>query len=112
MGGHIDRCNHKNCQRLHLSYNSSINRHCPKCQGHKGKQWIEDSVNDVFNDTYFHVVFTIPLCLNELALQYPKELYAAMFRASWLVIKGFGGNPKFLGAQTGMISILHTWGKT
>lgn len=111
MGGHIDKCTQQACQHMHLSYNSCRNRHCPKCQGHKKAQWITARESDLLNCSYFHVVFTIPSCLNALALEYPRELYSTLFKISWQVMKGFGANAKNLGAQMGMISVLHTWGQ-
>lgn len=111
LGGHIDRCSHAPCGRLHLSYNSCRNRHCPKCQGHLKQRWIEARTKDLLNTSYFHVVFTLPGELNALALRYPKQVYDSLFKVSWRVIRDFGANPKFLGAQTGMIAVLHTWGQ-
>src|SRR5680860_201532 len=60
LGGHIDRCNNPCCQRLHLSYNSCRNRHCPKCQGHKREEWIRARGEELLKAPYFHVVFTLP----------------------------------------------------
>lgn len=111
MGGHIDRCNHPGCQKLHLSYNSCRNRHCPKCQGHLKEQWIVSREADLLNCRYFHVVFTLPEELNELSLQTPAIFYKVLFKTAWDVLNAFGSNPKFLGAQTGMIAVLHTWGQ-
>lgn len=111
MGGHIDRCDHHSCQKLHLSYNSCRNRHCPKCQGHKQHQWIEDREKDLLNTSYFHTVFTLPASLNPLAQQQPKLLYDLLFSVAWQVIGDFAANPKFLGAESGMIAVLHTWGQ-
>jgi len=111
MGGHIDRCDHPGCGKLHLSYNSCRNRHCPKCQGHLKERWIEAREQDLLKATYFHVVFTLPECLNELALQYPEKVYDTLFKVGWGVIRDFGANPRFLGAKTGMIALLHTWGQ-
>ena len=111
LGGHIDQCNHHGCGKLHLSYNSCRNRHCPKCQGHKREQWIQAREAELLNVPYFHIVFTLPQELNKLALYTPKELYNILFTIAWEVIRGFGLNHKFLGAQTGMIAILHTWGQ-
>jgi hypothetical protein len=111
MGGHIDRCTHRQCNKLHLSYNSCRNRHCPKCQGHLKEQWIAAREADLLACKYFHVVFTVPDHLNALALEHPKEFYHALFKAAWQVLKGFSANPKFLGAQAGMIAILHSWGQ-
>ena len=112
LGGHIDKCNNTECNHIHISYNSCGNRHCPKCQGGKQHQWIKAREKELFNTPYYHVVFTIPSELNKLALYEPKKLYGLLFKTSWSVIKGFAANAKFLGAKTGMIAILHTWGQT
>jgi len=111
LGGHIDKCNHVACGTLHLSYNSCRNRHCPKCQGHKREEWISKREEDLLPIGYYHVVFTLPCELNALALYNSKLVYNTLFKTAWAVIKGFGENPDYLGAQTGMISILHTWGQ-
>jgi len=110
MGGHIDRCDNPTCNRLHLSYNSCRNRHCPKCQGHLKEAWIQKREAELLEVPYFHVVFTLPDSLNELCLQQPDLLYNMLFSCAWQVISGFGENHKFLGAKAGMIAILHTWG--
>lgn len=111
LGGHIDRCNNPGCHRLHLSYNSCRNRHCPNCQGHKKEQWIRARETELLNVPYFHVVFTLPAELNQLCLYQPKLMYNTLFRTAWDIINDFGANPKFLGANPGMIAILHTWGQ-
>ena len=111
LGGHIDRCNNPSCHRLHLSYNSCRNRHCPKCQGHKKEEWIQSREEELLNVPYFHVVFTLPCELNRLCLYEPRLLYDLLFKTAWEVITGFASNPKFLGASPGMIAILHTWGQ-
>lgn len=111
LGGHIDRCNNPDCNTLHLSYNSCRNRHCPKCQGHRKEQWIRAREAELLPVPYFHVVFTLPQELNRLCLYKPKILYSLLFKAAWQVIRDFGSNPKFLGARTGMIGVLHTWGQ-
>jgi hypothetical protein len=107
MGGHIDKCDQ--CSKLHISYNSCRNRHCPSCQGHKREEWISARSSELLPVAYFHIVFTLPAELNELFLQYPKDLYGVLFRASWGTLKQFGENPKHLGAKMGMIGVLHTW---
>jgi putative transposase/transposase-like zinc-binding protein len=111
LGGHIDRCDNPGCQKLHLSYNSCRNRHCPKCQGHKKEEWIRAREADLLKVSYFHVVFTLPRGLNRLCLYRPKLVYKLLFKTAWGVIQDFGANPKFLGARMGMIAILHTWGQ-
>lgn len=111
LGGHIDRCLNPSCGRLHLSYNSCRNRHCPKCQGHKREEWIRAREEELLKVPYFHVVFTLPCELNRLCLYEPKLVYNLLFKTAWQVIKDFASNPKFLGASPGMIAILHTWGQ-
>jgi len=111
MGGHIDKCDNPSCNAIHISYNSCRNRHCPKCQGHKRELWIRAREAELLSVPYFHVVFTLPDTLNTLALSDPKKLYTILFKTAWEVIKGFGANPKNIGAQMGMIAMLHTWGQ-
>jgi hypothetical protein len=110
MGGHIDACT--DCGVMRISYNSCRNRHCPKCQGNQREKWIQKREEELLPVPYFHVVFTLPDLLNPLALHQPKAVYDSLFEAAWGTIKAFGYDPKHLGAQTGMIAILHTWGQT
>lgn len=109
LGGHVDACT--SCGAMHISYNSCRNRHCPKCQGHKREEWIAARESELLSVPYFHVVFTLPSELNELAMHKPKAVYDSLFAAAWSTLNSFGHDPKHLGAQTGMISILHTWGQ-
>jgi hypothetical protein len=109
MGGHIDACT--SCGSMRISYNSCRNRHCPKCQGKEREKWIEKREEDLLPVPYFHVVFTLPDTLNQLAMHNPKAVYDSLFAASWQTVETFGKDPKHLGAQTGMICILHTWGQ-
>lgn len=109
FGGHIDKCDSCNHQRI--SYNSCRNRHCPKCQGTNRERWIIARQNDLLPATYFHLVFTLPHELNDYCLRFPKEMYNILFQASKETIMQFGSDPKHLGAQTGIISVLHTWGQ-
>jgi len=109
MGGHKDLCT--NCGNIRFSYNSCRNRHCPKCQGKYREDWIEKRENELLPVPYFHVVFTLPDTLNQLALFKPEIVYDCLFNAAWNTIKVFANDPKHLGANTGMISILHTWGQ-
>lgn len=111
MGGHIDHCNHPGCGKLHLSYNSCRNRHCPKCQGHKREEWIRAREAELLNVPYYHLVFTLPAGLNQLALHRPALLYKLLFTTAWSTLRDFASDPKYLGAQSGMIAILHSWGQ-
>ena len=109
LGGHIDGCT--NCGSLRISYNSCRNRHCPKCQGNEREAWVQAREKELLPVAYFHVVFTMPSELNGLCMQYPRILYASLFDAVWDTINTFSKDDKHLGATTGMISILHTWGQ-
>lgn len=82
LGGHIDACD--GCGNISISYNSCRNRHCPKCQGHKRLEWIAKREADLLPCTYYHVVFTLPAQLNDLALQQPAMVYDALFKVVWL----------------------------
>lgn len=110
LGGHKLVCTE--CGVIRVQYNSCRNRHCPKCQGKKREEWIQKRDAELLPVGYFHVVFTLPDTLNGLAISNPKEVYDALFQAAWATVNTFGHDPKHLGAQTGMISILHTWGQT
>lgn len=109
LGYHLDKCD--SCSHERISYNSCRNRHCPKCQGTNRERWIMARQNDLLPSTYFHVVFTLPSELNPYCLRFPKELYNILFSASKDTIMQFGNDPKHLGAQMGIISVLHTWGQ-
>ena len=106
LGGHIDECDA--CGIIKISYNSCRNRHCPKCQGHKREEWIQNRTADLLPVPYFHVVFTLPDTLNRLALYQPTVVYDALFKAAWQTIHQFATTK---GLQAGMICILHTWGQ-
>ena len=110
LGGHIDGCS--SCGLLRMSYNSCRNRHCPKCQGKQREEWMQARDEELLPVPYFHVVFTLPDTLNQLCMHKPAVLYNLLFKTAWSVINTFGHDPKWLGAQAGMISILHTWGQT
>ena len=109
LGGHIDGCT--NCGNVRISYNSCRNRHCPKCQGNEREEWIQAREKELLPVAYFHVVFTLPAELNALCMQYPRMMYASLFDAAWDTINTFSKDEKHLGATTGMISIMHTWGQ-
>jgi hypothetical protein len=110
LGAHVDGCS--SCGHLRISYNSCRNRHCPKCQGNEREKWIQAREAELLPVPYFHVVFTLPDLLNPLCLHKDKEVYNILFQSAWHVINTFGHDHKWLGAQTGMIAILHTWGQT
>ena len=109
LGGHVDLCTA--CGHVRISYNSCRNRHCPKCQQIQRERWIQARESELLPATYFHVVFTLPEALNRICLYEPARIYKILFDTAWSVVRSFGHDEKYLGADMGMISILHTWGQ-
>lgn len=101
----------RDCGSQSISYNSCRNRHCPKCQQTNKERWILDRESELLPVPYYHIVFTLPHCFNELLPKYDKEVYGTLFKAAWQTIQDFAADPKYLGAKTGMVAILHTWGQ-
>jgi len=110
LGGHVERC--EDCGEIRIAYNSCRNRHCPKCQGLARAQWLQDRRAELLPVPYFHVVFTVPAPIAAIALQNKAVVYDILFKAAAETIRTIGADPKHLGADTGMIAILHTWGQT
>jgi hypothetical protein len=109
LGGHLDSC--PQCGHQAISYNSCRNRHCPKCQTQARQRWIAKREQELLSTSYFHVVFTVPHELNVLALNNPREFYELVFRASAAAALELAADRKHLGAEIGIVSILHTWGQ-
>ena len=110
LGGHISKCNQ--CGHKQQSYNSCRNRHCPKCQFIKQVQWVDKLKSKLLPIRHFHLVFTIPQSLHKLFYINQSVAYSLLFKASSKALKTASSNPNYLGAQTGAVSILHTWGQT
>jgi len=110
LGAHADHCD--NCGYSHISYNSCRDRHCPKCQALRKEMWIMDRQAELLPVPYFHVVFSLPGDLDVIAMHNQDVIYNILFRASAETLKELAADPKYLGAQPGFISILHTWGQT
>jgi hypothetical protein len=109
LGGHIDKCDH--CGEERISYNSCRNRHCPKCQHTTTAQWIEARKADILPVPYFHAVFTIPDALNHIALYNQKTVYDILFKSVSETLQELSRDPKHIGAEIGIIAVLHTWGQ-
>jgi hypothetical protein len=107
LGGHIDEC--PGCSHLAHSYNSCLNRHCPKCQASSRRRWIQGRSKELLPVPYAHVVFTVPHRLAKLALQNKKLIYGLLLRVSSETLIEVARNPKRLGAEIGFFSVLHTW---
>lgn len=109
MGGHMDECDA--CGHVRISYNSCRNRHCPKCQTLAKEKWIENRKEDLLPVGYFHVVFTIPQELNFITLLNQKGMYSILFKAVSETLTELSKDIKYLGAEIGFTTILHTWGQ-
>jgi hypothetical protein len=110
LGGHVERC--EDCGETRIAYNSCRNRHCPKCQGLARAQWLADRQAELLPVPYFHVVFTMPAPIAAIALQNKAAVYDILFKAAAETVRTIAADPKHLGAETGMIAVLHTWGQT
>lgn len=109
MGSHVDSCD--SCSHISISYNSCRNRHCPICQGSKQHEWVESQLAKLLPVPYSHVVFTIPQELNIIALQNQELIYSILIKSAGNTITELAKDPKYLGANTGVTSVLHTWGQ-
>ncbi|NOG83446.1 MAG: hypothetical protein EX341_19325 [Candidatus Scalindua sp. SCAELEC01] len=108
LGGHVDKCDR--CNHSRNSYNSCRNRHCPKCQSLAKERWLEARKKELLPASYLHGVLTIPYELNPIALINQKEIYDILFKSGTETLRELGFDPKHLGAEIGIIAILHTWG--
>jgi hypothetical protein len=108
LGGHVARC--EDCAHMLIAYNSCRNRHCPKCQGNAAKEWLAEREAELLPVPYFHVVYTLPAALRDLAYQNKAVVYDLLFKASAETTLTIAADPKHLGARIGFISVLHTWG--
>jgi Putative transposase/Transposase zinc-binding domain len=108
LGGHVTRC--EECAHSQISYNSCRNRHCPKCQGAAAKEWLAAREADLLPVPYYHVVFTLPGAIADIAYQNKAVIYDLLFKASAETLVTIAADPKHLGARVGITSVLHTWG--
>lgn len=100
------------CGQVEISYNSCRNRHCPKCQWSAQQKWMEQRMAELLPVKYYHLVFTLPEGLNPIVKSNEAKLYNLLFRTAWQTLDQLAGQDKWLGAQLGMIAVLHTWGQT
>jgi hypothetical protein len=109
LGGHVLEC--PQCGHQQIGYNSCGNRHCPKCEGTAAARWLETQAADLLDVPYFHVVLTLPRIFNPIALANPREVYGLLMRAAAETLIEVAADPKHLGAEIGVLAVLHTWGQ-
>jgi hypothetical protein len=110
LGGHVARCENETCAYTQIAYNSCRNRHCPKCQSAAAREWLAAREAELLPVPYFHVVFSLPAQIADIAYHNKAVIYDILFKASAETMITIAADPKHLGARIGVLSVLHTWG--
>jgi predicted Zn-ribbon and HTH transcriptional regulator len=110
LGGHVARCENEACGYTVITYNSCRNRHCPKCQAAASHRWLADREAELLPVPYFHVVYTLPSQLRDIAYQNKRVVYDLLMKAAAETTLAIAADPKRLGARIGITAVLHTWG--
>ena len=108
LGGHVEAC--EDCAHLRIAYNSCRNRHCPKCQAMAAKEWLAEREAELLPVPYYHVVFTLPALIADIAYQNKAAIYGMLFKAASETLITIAADPKHLGARIGLTAVLHSWG--
>jgi putative transposase/transposase-like zinc-binding protein len=108
LGGHVEAC--EDCGQWRIAYNSCRNRHCPRCQGAAARTWLAEREADLLPVGYFHVVFTLPVEVANIAFQNKALVYDLLFKAASETMLTIAADPKHLGARIGITAVLHSWG--
>jgi hypothetical protein len=108
LGGHVARC--EDCAHTAIAYNSCRNRHCPKCQAAAAREWLAEREAELLPVPYFHVVFTLPSAIGDIAYHNKAVVYDLLFKTSSEAMLTIAADPKHLGARIGITSVLHSWG--
>jgi hypothetical protein len=108
LGGHVEGC--EDCGHRRIAYNSCRNRHCPKCQGAAAREWLAAREVDLLPVGYFHVVFSLPAEIADIALQNKAVIYDLLFRAASQTMLTIAADQRHLGARIGIAAVLHSWG--
>ena len=108
LGGHVLRCSA--CAQPQIAYNSCRNRHCPKCQGSAARRWLQDRQADLLPVEYYHVVFTLPAPISDIAYTNKEVIYGLLFDLAAETLRTIAADPRHLGARIGATLVLHTWG--
>jgi hypothetical protein len=110
LGGYVAQCEIGSCGHTVIAYCSCRNRHCPKCQGAAAREWLAQRQAELLPVPYFHVVFTLPAAIADIAYQNKAAVYGILFKASSQAMLTIAADPKHLGAKIGIVSVLHSWG--
>ena len=110
LGGHVLRC--QDCDQSQIAYNSCRNRHCPKCQATAAQRWLEARQAELLPVEYYHVVFTLPAPISDIAYQNKAVIYNLLFKAAAQTLLTIAADLRHLGARIGITMVLHTWGSS
>jgi len=108
LGGHVLQC--QTCDHVQIAYNSCRNRHCPKCQASAARRWLEARQADLLPVDYYHLAFTLPAPISDMAYYNKAVVYSILFKAAAETLCTIAGDPRHLGARIGATLVLHTWG--
>ena len=108
LGGHVECC--EACGHTRIAYNSCRNRHCPKCQGAAAKEWLAERQAELLPVPYYHLVFTLPAPIADIAYNNKAVVYGLLFKAAAETLITIAADPKHLGARIGLTAVLHSWG--
>jgi len=108
LGGHVARC--EGCAHTVVSFNSCRSRSCPKCQGSAARKWLAEREAELLDTGYFHLVFTLPAGVADIAWQNKEVVYGILFKAAAETVLTIAADPRHLGARVGITAVLHTWG--
>lgn len=107
LGINVSECSE--CRHMEFHKNSCRNRNCPICQAVRKELWVDQRRAEVIGSPYFHVVFTLPHELNPLLFCNQKLLYGLLHKCCAQTLLELSADKKYLGAQPGIIQVLHTW---
>jgi hypothetical protein len=108
LGGHVARC--EGCAHEVVAFNSCRSRSCPKCQGSAARKWLTEREAELLEVGYFHLVFTLPAAVADIAWQNKEVVYDMLFKAAAETVLTIAADPRHLGARVGITAVLHTWG--
>jgi rubrerythrin len=108
LGGHVLQC--QACDHTQIAYNSCRDRHCPKCQASAARRWLEARQADLLPVEYYHLVFTLPAPVRDIAWYNTSVVYGLLFKAAAETLCTIAADPRHLGARIGATLVLHTWG--
>jgi hypothetical protein len=102
----------KRCGTAHTMFRSCGNRHCPTCQNHKTRQWLNQQMMRQLPCRHFMITFTVPQSLRRVIRRHQRKAYGALFTASSQTLKAVAANERFVGGDLpGFFGVLHTWGR-